>query len=67
MINITFPDNSVKEFAEGSTPLDIAKALSNSLAKEVLSASFNGQPWDATRPINEDGTLVFYKDRKSVV
>ena len=61
MINITFPDNSVKEFAEGSTPLDIAKALSNSLAKEVLSASFNGQPWDATRPINEDGTLVFYK------
>ncbi|MCR4560190.1 MAG: TGS domain-containing protein, partial [Bacteroidales bacterium] len=42
MIKITFPDNSVKEFENGSTPLDIAKTLSNSLAKEVLSASFNG-------------------------
>ena len=61
MIKITFPDNSVKEFADGSTPLDIAKALSNSLAKEVLSSTFNGSPWDATRPINEDGTLVFHK------
>ncbi|MBO7596086.1 MAG: threonine--tRNA ligase [Bacteroidales bacterium] len=61
MVKITFPDNSVKEFADNSTPLDIAKALSNSLAKEVLSATFNGQPWDATRPITEDGTLVFHK------
>ncbi|MBQ3657065.1 MAG: threonine--tRNA ligase [Bacteroidales bacterium] len=61
MIKITFPDNSVKEFENGSTPLDIAKSLSNSLAKEVLSASFNGLEWDATRPINEDGKLVFYK------
>ena len=31
------------------------------MAKEVLSATFNGQPWDATRPITEDGTLVFHK------
>lgn len=61
MVKITFPDNSVKEFADKSTPLDIAKALSNSLAKEVLSATFNGQPWDATRPITQDGTLVFHK------
>ena len=61
MVKITFPDNSVKEFADNSTPLDIAKSLSNSLAKEVLSATFNGQPWDATRPITEDGTLVFHK------
>ena len=61
MVKITFPDNSVKEFADNSTPLDIAKALSNSLAKEVLSATFNGQPWDATRPITQDGSLVFHK------
>ncbi|MBR4267299.1 MAG: threonine--tRNA ligase [Bacteroidales bacterium] len=61
MINITFPDNSVKEYEDGSSPLDIAKSLSNSLAKEVLSATFNGKPWDATRPITEDGTLVFHK------
>ena len=61
MIKITFPDNSVKEFAEESTPMDIAKALSNSLAKEILSATFNGSPWDLTRPVTGDGTLVFHK------
>ena len=61
MIKITFPDNSVKEFAEGVSPLEIAKSLSNSLAKEVLSATFNGKEWDATRPINQDGTIKFHK------
>lgn len=61
MIKITFPDNSVKEFAEGVSPLEIAKSLSNSLAKEVLSATFNGKEWDATRPINQDGTIKFNK------
>lgn len=61
MIKITFPDNSVKEFAEGVSPLEIAKSLSNSLAKEVLSATFNGKECDATRPINQDGTIKFNK------
>lgn len=61
MVQITFPDNSVKEYENGVTPLEIAKSLSNSLAKEVLSATFNGKAWDATRSINENGTLVFHK------
>ncbi len=61
MIKITFPDSSVKEYENGITPIDIAKSLSNSLAKEVLSATFNGKPWDASRAIEEDGTIVFHK------
>lgn len=57
MINITFPDGSVRQFENGTTALDIAKALSNSLAKKVLSAEVNGEVWDATRPINNDAKL----------
>jgi len=57
MINITFPDGSVRQFENGTTALDIAKALSNSLAKKVLSAQVNGEVWDATRPINQDAKI----------
>ncbi|MDZ4844088.1 MAG: threonine--tRNA ligase [Chitinophagales bacterium] len=57
MINITFPDGSVRQFEKGTTALDIAKALSNSLAKKVLSAQVNGEVWDATRPINQDAKI----------
>lgn len=57
MINITFPDGSVRQFESGTTALDIAKALSNSLAKKVLSAEVNGEVWDATRPIRSDAKL----------
>ena len=39
MINITFPDNSVRKYEKGITPYEIAKSISNSLAREVLSAS----------------------------
>ncbi len=57
MINITFPDGSVRQFKNGTTALDIAKALSNSLAKKVLSAQVNGEVWDATRPINQNAKV----------
>ncbi len=57
MINITFPDGSVRQFEKGTTSLDIAKAISNSLARKVLSAEVNGEVWDATRPINQDAKL----------
>src|SRR5688572_14465356 len=57
MINITFPDGSVRQFENGVTALDIAKSLSNSLPKKVLSAQVNGEVWDATRPINQDAKL----------
>ena len=61
MINITFPDNSVKQFEAGVTPLEIAKSLSPQLAKEILAASVNDQEWDISRPIDQDATIKLYK------
>ncbi|MFA8300839.1 MAG: threonine--tRNA ligase [Hyphomicrobiales bacterium] len=57
MINITLPDNSVKQFEPGVSALDIAKSISEGLARNVLAAKVNGEVWDATRPINEDVNL----------
>ena len=57
MIKITFPDGSVREYKEGTTSLEIAKSISEGLARKVLAASLNGEVWDATRPIYEDGAL----------
>lgn len=61
MINITFPDNSVKQFEQGVTPLEIAQSLSPQLARDVLAASVNDQEWDLTRPIESDATLRLFK------
>ena len=61
MIKVTFPDQSVKEFAAGTTPLQIAESISQRLAQEVLAASVNGQEWDLSRPIEEDATIQLYK------
>lgn len=61
MINITFPDNSVKQFEKGITPLQIAESISPRLAQDVLAASINEQEWDLTRPIYEDATIKLFK------
>ena len=61
MINITFPDGSVKQFEEGTTPLQIAESISSRLAQDVLAASINGQEWDLTRPVNEDSSITLFK------
>ena len=61
MINITFPDNSVKQYEAGVTPLDIARSISPRLAEDVLAASVNGQEWDLTRPIEGDASLQLFK------
>ncbi len=61
MINITFPDNSVKHFESGVTPLDIAKSISPRLAQDVLAASVNDCEWDLSRPIVEDACLKLFK------
>ena len=58
MINITLPDGSVRQYESGFTSLDIAKSISEGLARKVLAANVNGQVWDATRPINEDATVT---------
>jgi len=57
MINITLPDNSVKQFEAGVTGIEIAKSISEGLARNVLSAKVNGVVWDATRPINTDAQV----------
>ena len=61
MIKIIFPDNSVKEFAAGTTPLQIAESISQRLAQDVLAAKVNDQDWDLTRPIEGDATIQLYK------
>ena len=60
MINITFPDKTVRQFEAGVTPLDIAKSISEGLARNVLSAKVNGVMWDAMRPINEDAEIQLF-------
>ncbi|MDC1106403.1 threonine--tRNA ligase [Prolixibacteraceae bacterium] len=57
MINITLPDGSVKEFESGVNGYDIAKSISNRLAKDVLSVTVNGEIWDLTRSINSDASI----------
>jgi threonyl-tRNA synthetase len=57
MINITLPDNSVRQYPEGITSLEIARSISEGLARNILSAEVNGEVWDATRPITSDARL----------
>lgn len=57
MINITLPDNSVKQYDEGVTALKIAQDISEGLARNVLAAKVNDEVWDATRPINNDASV----------
>ena len=58
MIKITLPDNSVKEFESGVNGIDIAKSISNRLAKDVLSITVNGEVWDLSRPITSDASIT---------
>jgi threonyl-tRNA synthetase len=61
MINITFPDGAVREYENGVTALDVAKSISEGLARKVIAANVSGKTWDATRPINEDATVKLLK------
>jgi threonyl-tRNA synthetase len=57
MINITLPDGSVRQYEKGTTSLDIAKSISEGLARKVIAASVDGQTWDITRPIQKDAAV----------
>jgi len=61
MIKITFPDGSVREFAKGTTGLQIAESISSRLAQEVLAVSVNDETWDLSRPIEHDATVKLHK------
>ena len=56
-INITFPDGAVRSYEKGISSLDIAKSISEGLAKKIIAAEVNKEIWDATRPIETDATL----------
>lgn len=60
MINITLPDGSVKQFQQAVTAMDVAKSISEGLARNVLSANVNGEVWDANRLIEKDSTVKLY-------
>jgi threonyl-tRNA synthetase len=57
MIKITLPDGSVREYQEGISSMEIAKSISEGLARKVLAAKVNNEVWDASRPINSDATV----------
>ncbi|MDR1436972.1 MAG: threonine--tRNA ligase [Candidatus Symbiothrix sp.] len=61
MITITFPDNSVREYAEGTTSGEVAESISPRLAESVLAARVNGEVWDLSRPLRQDSTLQLLK------
>lgn len=54
---ITFPDGSQREFPNGTTGIDIAKAISQKLAKEALGIFVDGEKYDLSRPINKDASI----------
>lgn len=60
MIKITFPDGNVREYQEGISSLEIAKSISEGLARKVLSAEVNGEVWDLSRPITTDATFKLF-------
>jgi len=60
MINITFPDGNIRPYAKGITALEIARSISEGLARNVLSAKVNGEVIDATHEIKEDASVQFF-------
>lgn len=61
MINITFPDGSVRSYEQGVTGLQIAESISPALARDVLACGVNGETVELNRPINEDAKVQLYK------
>lgn len=61
MINIKFPDGSVRQYESGVTPLEIANSISPRLAADVLACKVNGNDWDLNRSIEADSDIRFYK------
>ncbi|OXA82153.1 threonine--tRNA ligase [Flavobacterium columnare] len=60
MIKITLPDGSIREYASGVTPMDVAKSISEGLARNVISASFNGTTVETVTELTTDGNLTLF-------
>ncbi|MCI4667633.1 MAG: threonine--tRNA ligase [Bacteroidia bacterium] len=65
-IKITLPDNSVREFASGSTGMDVAMSISQGLARNALAIEVNGETWELNRPITTDASVAIltWRDQK---
>jgi threonyl-tRNA synthetase len=59
MINITFPDGAIRQYEAGFSSMEIAKSISEGLARKVLAAKINGEVWDGSRPIKQDAQIKF--------
>jgi len=57
MIKITLPDGATREYEPGISAFEVAKSISEGLARKVLAASINGEVWDAHRPLENDASL----------
>lgn len=60
MIQITLPDNSVRQYEAGVSGLDIARSISEGLARNVIAAKVDDEVWDATRPIYTDARVKLF-------
>jgi len=60
MINITLPDGSIRAYDKNSTPMDVAMSISHGLARNVISASFNGDTVETKTPLTTDGNLTLF-------
>jgi len=60
LIKITLPDGTVKEFPKGVTGMEIAKSISEGLARNALSIEVNGEIWDLSRPISNDASIKIF-------
>ncbi|GMN11788.1 threonine--tRNA ligase [Croceitalea sp. MTPC9] len=60
MIKIKLPDGAIKEVEKGSSPLDVAKSISEGLARNIISAKFNDTTVETTTPLTEDGSLTLF-------
>jgi threonyl-tRNA synthetase len=60
MIDITLPDGTIKTFEEGTTPIGVAKSISEGFARNVISANFNDETIETSTPLYKDGSLILY-------
>jgi threonyl-tRNA synthetase len=60
MIKVTLPDGAVKEVSKGTTPFEVAQSISEGLARNVISASYNQKTIETSTPLETNGTLTLY-------
>jgi threonyl-tRNA synthetase len=60
MIRVTLPDGAVKEVPKGTTPFEVAQSISEGLARNIISASYNQTTIETSTPLETDGSLTLF-------